>query len=80
MASYQIEFKSSALKELEELPPQIIPRAIATIKGLAENPYPSGVKKLAGFEHTYRIRIGDYRVMYEVHKDRLLIEIIRLKN
>jgi len=79
MASYQIEFKSSALKELERLPRQIIPRAIAAIKGLAENPFPSGVKKLAGFERTYRVRVGDYRIMYEIHEDRLIIEIIRVK-
>ncbi len=80
MASYQIEFKSSALKELEKLPRQIIPRAIAAIKRLAENPYPQGVKKLAGFERTYRVRVGDYRIMYEIHEDRLIIEIIRVKH
>lgn len=80
MASYQIEFKSSALKELERLPRQIIPKAIAVIKGLAENPFPQGVKKLAGFERTYRVRVGDYRIMYEIHEDRLIIEIIRVKH
>ncbi len=80
MASYKIEFKSSALKELERLPRQIIPRVIAAIKGLAEDPYPPGVKKLIGFEQTYRIRVGDYRIMYEIHEDRLIIEIIRVKH
>ncbi|MBA4379728.1 MAG: hypothetical protein C0393_03435 [Anaerolinea sp.] len=80
MASYQIEFKSSALKELERLPRQIIPRAIAAIKGLAESPFPPGVKKLAGFERTYRVRVGDYRILYEIHEDRLIIEIIRVKH
>jgi mRNA interferase RelE/StbE len=80
MASYRIEFKSSALKELERLPRQIIPRVVAAIKGLVENPYPSGVKKLAGFERTYRVRVGDYRIMYEIYEDRLIIEIIRVKH
>jgi len=80
MASYQIELKTSALKELEKLPRQVIPRAIAAIKRLAENPFPLGVKKLAGFERTYRVRVGDYRIMYEVHEDRLIIEIIRVKH
>jgi mRNA interferase RelE/StbE len=80
MASYRIEFKSSALKELERLPRQIIPRVIAVIKGLVENPYSSGVKKLAGFERTYRVRVGDYRIMYEIYEDRLIIEIIRVKH
>lgn len=80
MASYQIELKSSALKELERLPRQTVPRVIAAIKGLAENPYPQGVKKLAGFEHTYRVRVGEYRVLYEIHENRLIIETIRVKH
>ncbi|MDI6770265.1 MAG: type II toxin-antitoxin system RelE/ParE family toxin [Anaerolineales bacterium] len=80
MASYQIELKFSALKELEKLPRQVLPRAIAAIKRLAENPYPPGVKKLAGFERTYRVRVGDYRIMYEIYEDRLIIEIIRVKH
>jgi len=44
MVSYKIEIKPSAEKELEKLPRQMIPRIVATIKGLAENPYPYGVK------------------------------------
>ncbi len=80
MASYRIEIKPSALKELEKLPRQVILRAIAAIKGLGENPYPPGVKKLSGFDHTYRVRVGDYRIMYDIFEDRLIIEIIRVKH
>ena len=80
MVSYKIEIKPSAEKELEKLPRQIIPKVVATIKALAENPYPYGVKKLAGFEHTYRIRIGDYRILYDIFEKKLVIEVIRIRH
>jgi mRNA interferase RelE/StbE len=77
MVSYQIEIKPSAAKELEKLPRQVIPRVVTAINKLTENPYPQGIKKLAGFERTYRIRVGDYRVLYDVLDKLLIIEIIR---
>ena len=80
MVSYKIEIKSSAAKELENLPKQMIPRVVAAIRDLAENPYPKGVKKLAGFEHTYRIRVGNYRIVYDLLKKKLIIQIIRIRH
>jgi len=80
MASYKIEVKPSASKELEKLPREMIPRVVAVIRDLAENPYPQGVKKLAGFERTYRIRVGDYRILYDIFKKKLVIEIIRVRH
>jgi len=80
MVSYQIEIKPSASKELEKLPRQVIPRVVAAIKELAENPYPQGVRKLTGFDRTYRIRVGDYRVLYSIYENRLVIEIIRIRH
>ncbi len=79
MVSYRIEIKSSAAKELEKLPRKMIPRVVAIIKGLADNPYPQGVRKLAGFEHTYRVRVGDYRILYDIFEKKLIIEIIRIR-
>jgi mRNA interferase RelE/StbE len=80
MVSYRIEIKSSAAKELEKLPRKMIPRVVAAINGLAENPRPQGVKKLVGFERTYRIRVGDYRVLYDIFEKKLIIEIIRIRH
>ena len=80
MAFYQIEFKPSASQELEKLPKQIIPKVVEAIQGLAENPYPQGVKKLTGFDRTYRIRVGDYRIMYGIYEKLLMIEIIRIRH
>lgn len=80
MASYQIEIKPSASKELGKLPRQMAIRVVASIKELADNPYPSGVKKLSGFDRTFRIRVGDYRVLYDIYENRLVIEIIRIRH
>jgi mRNA interferase RelE/StbE len=80
MASYKVEWKNSAYKELQKLPRPIITRVVAAVSVLANEPLPHGVKKLVGSEFSYRIRIGDYRVVYEVFESRLIIEIIRLRH
>jgi mRNA interferase RelE/StbE len=80
MASYQIEIKPSTSKELEKFPRQLIVRVVAAIKELANDPHPPGVKKLSGFDRTFRIRVGDYRVLYDIYENRLVIEIIRIRH
>ena len=80
MASYQIKIKPSASKELERLPRTTIPKIVTAIKELAENPFPQGVKKLTGFDRTYRIRVGEYRILYSMYDDILVIEIIRIRH
>lgn len=78
MASYTIEWKSSARKELRKLPPQTIKRIVTAVTTLADEPHPAGCRKLIGSHDTYRIRIGDYRVVYNILDDRLIVEIIRV--
>lgn len=78
MASYRIEWKQSAQKELKKLGKGVIPRVLEAIQDLAENPYPRGGRKLSGTEHTFRIRVGDYRVVYSVHRSALVIEAVRV--
>lgn len=80
MASYKVEWKNSAYKELQKLPRPIITRVVAAVSELSNEPFPHGVKKLIGSEFSYRIRIGDYRVVYEVFESRLIIEIIRVRH
>jgi mRNA interferase RelE/StbE len=63
MVSYSIEWKRSAEKELRRLPKDAIPRIVQAVESLSRNPYPPGVSKLVGSEHTYRIREGDYRIV-----------------
>ncbi|HJZ11856.1 MAG TPA: type II toxin-antitoxin system RelE/ParE family toxin [Acidobacteriota bacterium] len=80
MASHQIEWKRSAVKELEKLPRPYIPKIVAAVKELSKNPYPQGMKNLVGSEHTYRIREGDYRRVYEVFENRLVVQIVRVRH
>jgi mRNA interferase RelE/StbE len=78
MESYKIEWKSSAKRELKKLDIQIIPRLIQAIEGLANNPYPVGCRKIVNSDSNYRIRVGDYRIIYQVQQYQLIIEIIRV--
>ena len=80
MATYKIEWKSSALKELKRIDRSMIPRIIDTVESLATNPRPSGMRKLQGADRSYRIRVGDYRVIYEIINDNRLIQIIRVRH
>jgi mRNA interferase RelE/StbE len=78
MASYKIEWKRSATKELKTLPPEIIKKILVAVEALAENPLPDGVKKLVGSHHTYRLREGAYRIIYNLLSDVVVIEIIKV--
>lgn len=63
---YRIEIKSKALKELERIPRQVQERILFTIDTLKVNPRPHGSIKLHGTKNRWRIRIGDYRILYTV--------------
>lgn len=69
MASYNVILKPSVEKDLRSLPPAVLKRVFQRIEALAGDPHPRGSLKLAGAEQLYRIRLGDYRVVYTVDKD-----------
>lgn len=77
---YNVEFTGDAAKEFRKLDGTTQRRIASAIQGLRTNPRPSGVKKLVGYDTAYRIRVGDYRVIYEVLDDTLLVEIFRIRN
>lgn len=66
MASYRIVFKPSVRKDFRDLSKPIVERVLVRIDGLAENPRPRQSAKLTGTEGLYRLRVGDYRVIYAV--------------
>ena len=68
MANYKIEIKKSAIKELESIPSNDLKRILLKIKLFAENPRPIGCLKLSS-DNRYRIRQGDYRILYTVDDD-----------
>jgi mRNA interferase RelE/StbE len=78
VASYRIEWKRSAAKELQSLPPEVIRRILTVVERLANNQVPHGAIKLTGFEQTYRVRVGDYRIVYSIYQTILVIEIVRV--
>ena len=75
---YEIEIAPAALKQLAKLPPDMRRRIGQAIDDLAESPRPHGAIKLGGAEIAWRIRVGDYRVIYETHDEVLLILVIRI--
>lgn len=76
--SYVILFRSSAEKQLEELPKIYYQRIKNKILNLADNPYPAGREKLKGGDKEYRIRVGDYRIIYRVEHAQLIVVIIKI--
>jgi mRNA interferase RelE/StbE len=75
---YRIEFSPTAESQLKKLPKEVQSRLKHPIDRLAENPFPRGVKKLSAEENLYRLRIGDYRIIYHVKGKALLILILKL--
>ena len=63
---YSVIIPKPVQKQLENLPKTERDKIILVLKLIAEDPRPSGVKKLKGYNKTYRIRVGDYRVIYEI--------------
>jgi mRNA interferase RelE/StbE len=69
MASYSIIFKPSVEKDLRSLPRPMVARVFERIGALRDDPFPRRSLKLAGAEELYRVRVGDYRVIYAVDKE-----------
>jgi len=77
--NFQIEFRPGARRQFEKLPKDVKKRIGESIETLAVNPRPRQAIKMDGVEDdTYRIRVGDYRVIYSVSEDMLLILIVKV--
>ena len=76
MREYKVLFKPSADRRLQKLPHDVQRRIVGEVVMLAHNPRPAGVAKLTGDENLWRIRIGDYRVVYEIHDDQLIVLVL----
>jgi len=80
MASFNLQWRASTRKDLRRLPREAISRIVTAVAKLAEEPLPRGSEKLTGSERTYRIRVGDYRVVYELLRDAKIVEIQRVRH
>jgi mRNA interferase RelE/StbE len=75
---YTVEFAVSAVRELRKLDRQVQRWISAKVAELADDPFPPNVKKFQGEQDHWRIRVGDYRVIYRVEKRRVVIVIVRI--
>jgi len=75
---YSIDFEPIAVRQFRKLESVIRKKLLPKIKALAKNPRPPGTKKLQGFKNRYRIRVGDYRVVYQIHDKILLVLIVEI--
>lgn len=76
--SYRVEVAPAAVRQLRKLDPTARRRVQAAIELLAQEPRPSGAKKLAGGEGEWRVRTGDYRIVYEISDTVLLVLVVAL--
>ena len=74
--SYEIEVAPQAARQFKKLPRDAQERVGRCIDGLGADPRPPGCEKISGHANLYRVRAGDYRVVYQIHDDRLVVIVI----
>ncbi|MCD6384914.1 type II toxin-antitoxin system RelE/ParE family toxin [Candidatus Sumerlaeota bacterium] len=80
MVSFKIIVQTSARRELRSLPPQVQKRIYFKIENLAKEPLPQGAKKIRGKKSVFRLRIGVYRIIYEIDFKNQIITIFRIRH
>ena len=78
MSDYSVQVKPSARKELEALPDNILARILQKVETLGTAPRPAGCKKLKGYKDQWRVRVGDWRIVYIVDDSAKLVSITRI--
>jgi mRNA interferase RelE/StbE len=74
---YRVEVTSAAARQLRSIDPPVRRRVLLAMAELEADPRAHGVRKLSGADNAWRVRVGDYRVIYEIHDDELLIVVFR---
>ena len=80
MREYVVRFARSARKELESLGSHLLARIFPRIEALSRNPRPPGCRKLRGTRNLWRIRVGEYRIVYEILDDPGLIDVVAVRH
>jgi mRNA interferase RelE/StbE len=78
VTEYLVTFTASAKNELKDLPSEVIARLLPKIRELSGNPRPAGCKKLRGYKDRWRIRVGNYRVVYAIDDTSKAVDIRRI--
>jgi len=77
---YEVLLERRAERDLKKLSQAMFYRVIPQIKELSENPRPSGCRKITGSKNDWRIRIGDYRIIYEIDEKEKAVKVMRIKH
>ena len=80
MGLYKIEPKGSLEHDLKKIDRQYISRILEAIESLAENPFPVQSKKMMGSESSYRLRVGDYRIIYQVDTEKKVVTVYHARH
>ena len=80
MAAYKLCWKESVRKDLRRLPTVFVSKIIKKVEDLPADPTPTDSKKLRDTEHSYRVRVGDYRIIYQVNSSDNEILICRVRH
>jgi len=78
VGNYTVELKPPARKELEALPDDLLARVVHKLESLAGNPRPTGCRKLRGYKDQWRVRVGDWRVIYIIDDKAKLVSVTRI--
>ena len=77
---YEILIEKAAERDLKKLPAADFERIIPHLKDLAEDARPAGSRKISGSEHDWRIRVGTYRIIYELNEKEKIVKILRVRH
>ncbi len=77
---HEVLLEASAERDLEHLPADVFDRVIARIRNFGREPRPAGCRKLAGSKNDWRVRVGDYRILYEIDDRALEVRIMRVRH
>lgn len=80
MASYEVLWRHSAERDLRNIDPQQIPRIVQSVEALEDTPFPPQHRRLRGSDREYRLRVGDYRVIYEVDSGLRTVTIYHIRH
>lgn len=80
MESYKVKWRKSTKKDLRRIAPTEVKKIVLAALTLAKNTFPVGCVKLQGSDCSYRIRVGDYRIIYEVYEEHITIEVARIRH
>jgi mRNA interferase RelE/StbE len=78
VTEYLVTFAAAAKKELQDLPADVIERLLPKIRELSGSPRPAGCKKLHGYKNRWRVRVGNYRIVYAIDDEKRTVDITRI--